>query len=445
MKKITPEANDPEASLFNRISFIFLFLFFILFPLHAYVSQFFPYYREAFAAAFAGFFFLNLFRPRKLTNISKFIAVIVALWVLYIVINYFIDPGVLIYDTDITKASDFLNVVSPRDYVLRNLMLYLPMFFLLISRGISKGELEPLLTIIVIESPISIYLLFSESNLHSLNEVISWFMFGAGRTTYNNMPPFISLVFISGIYLFVSRIPKLINIFILIAVVIEGIYIVISTSRQSVLFCVFALIIYLLLSKKLHRWLILIVPLFLLGIILINWLDPVYKDVLYNRYLTPEIMETSRWEIMSIGLQKLRYLDEWLFGRGLSSVVYSGPHNNYLRFIQRIGIIGMLLTYVPFYIAFTRSISVARSYFIDKVKNMDIKMLWYLMMALLFTIWHSFFSYPHEESLSAPLVWFGLALWIIFEPIWIEKKITFEDKKTRVSPLVHHFWKSYYR
>lgn len=57
---------------------------------------------------------------------------------------------------------------------------------------------------------------------------------------------------------------------------------------------------------------------------------------------------------MSKGLDLLSP-EDYIFGAGLTSVIVRGPHNDYIRWIQRIGIPGMVLSFLPFVIAFSKN------------------------------------------------------------------------------------------
>jgi O-antigen ligase len=134
----------------------------------------------------------------------------------------------------------------------------------------------------------------------------------------------------------------------------------------------------------------------------------VFPETLINRYFSSEISESARYEIMVNGIRELTSVSDWIWGKGLSSVIYSGPHNNYIRFVQRIGLIGMLLTFWPFFYVF-KKITSKIIHFRNK-KWFDSNMAIFSLLCLFFTLFHSFFAYPHEDAYNAPYVWLGLAI-----------------------------------
>ena len=81
-------------------------------------------------------------------------------------------------------------------------------------------------------------------------------------------------------------------------------------------------------------------------------LDVEINENLISKYQSGT--ETSRGQILLNGLNLLR-LHEFFTGAGLTSVLNSGPHNDYLRWTQRVGLIFMIISFLPFFIGLTRS------------------------------------------------------------------------------------------
>lgn len=131
-------------------------------------------------------------------------------------------------------------------------------------------------------------------------------------------------------------------------------------------------------------------------------------DKFLNRYTTTKTLvkdsSDGRIQIGINGLKKLS-LFEWWMGAGLTSVIVSGPHNDYIRWTQRIGIPMMFFGFFPFFIAFIKSIRLARSYRVDNTLFV------FLTLVIGFTLFHSLFGYPREDANQAVAAYLGLALW----------------------------------
>ena len=229
---------------------------------------------------------------------------------------------------------------------------------------------------------------------------------GKSGLPYNTYIPYLSFVFISGIYLlliyksFFSKIVLL-----LVNSFIFGV-ILFSTSRQTVLFCFIACLGFLIIQRSKIKLIISLC--FVLGI---TYYLITFSDVLFTLYFSPKAVESERFSIMNDGLQKLNGYSDWLFGKGFTSVVFSGPHNNYIRVLQRIGIFGVVLTFAPFIYAFISLAIRMIKYWNNKI--FDRNLAWFLTMAIFFTLFHSFFGYPHADAFCTPFVWLGLSLYMI--------------------------------
>ena len=342
------------------------------------------------------------------------------MWSFYVLAAYTVDPEISIYNEDITRASVQLSRFSPGAYVLRNLFLYFPLLLIIYLRGLDKREFIFLLSIVVFCAPfsiISLYRYYGMENFSSALYILE--LYGKSGLPYNTYIPYLSFVFISGIYLlfiykgfFYKIVLLLVNIFIF------GV-IVFSTSRQTVLFCIIAGAGYLIIQRSKVKLIISLCFALGLTMYIIS-----FSDVLHTLYLSPKALDSERFMIMKDGLQRLNSYSDWLFGKGLTSVIFSGPHNNYIRVVQRIGIIGMGLTFAPFIYAFISLARRMKKYW--TFKNFDRNLSWFLLMAVFFTLFHSFFGYPHSDAFNTPFVWLGLSLYLILNKNLISFKLVEE-------------------
>jgi O-antigen ligase len=106
---------------------------------------------------------------------------------------------------------------------------------------------------------------------------------------------------------------------------------------------------------------------------------------------------------MKNGLQMLS-TQQYVFGAGLSSVIVAGPHNDYIRWTQRIGVLGMLLSFAPFVLAL--------KYNLKAIMKHNKSIYFLTSSGLFFTLYHSFFEYPRDDAYQSLYVFLGLALWL---------------------------------
>jgi len=132
----------------------------------------------------------------------------------------------------------------------------------------------------------------------------------------------------------------------------------------------------------------------------------------YHRFVSLEGFMSSRSTRIEMALNGLSILHphEWLFGAGLTSVLVSGPHNDYIRWLQRVGLPLMIFGFMPFFITFRESFLLVRSR-LTPFNRQDNSLLIFLTLSGGFTLFHSFFGYPREEANQAVAVYMGLALW----------------------------------
>ena len=409
--------NTNGLTNFNKVAFITICFLFALLPFHYYISGridsvwTFPFYRELFAVVFCFIIFVNN-AHNNLKILSwriPYSILFVLMWYFYILAAYIVDPGISIYGEDITRASLQLSKFSPGAYVLRNSFLYFPLLILIYLRGLNKREFKFLLSIVVFCAPLSIISLYRYYGMENLTSVlIQLELSGKSGLPYNTYIPYLSFVFISGIYLFLISKGFFSKIVLLLVNSFVFGVIIFSTSRQTVLFCILGGSGFSLSQKS---KLSLIISIFILFGIAYYFLS--FSDALGSLYLTPAAFETTRFEIMKNGLQKLDAPGDWFFGKGLTSVIFSGPHNNYIRVIQRIGIFGMLLTFFPFIYAFLNINMKIIKYW--NLKIFDRNLALFITMGIFFTLYHSFFGYPHSDAFNNPFVWLGLSIYLVMK------------------------------
>jgi O-antigen ligase len=117
------------------------------------------------------------------------------------------------------------------------------------------------------------------------------------------------------------------------------------------------------------------------------------------------VFRSDRLDVLVEGIRLLNPV-QFLSGAGLTSVIVSGPHNDYVRWTQRVGLFAMFLGFAPFVIAFWRSFRKMR-------EPHEGTPTWaFLNAGVAFTLFHSLFGYPREDAFQAPYAFLGLALWL---------------------------------
>ena len=184
-----------------------------------------------------------------------------------------------------------------------------------------------------------------------------------GGIAYNTYVPYLTFPVLCGIYLLFAPGSRVLKGVVLACVLITMIFVLFSTSRQSVLFMVLALAVFLYFSPSrkagAKRW-IMTGTMGLVGLFLFQSLtrDVQLADVFLKRYgLLGGFFsqEASHRPALALDGLKLLELWQWLIGSGLTSVVNSGPHNDYVRWTQRVDFILMAVGFLPFFRAFRAS------------------------------------------------------------------------------------------
>ena len=385
-----------------------LILLLTFIPIHFIVIEYFAYYREVITFIFIimtikkyNIKTLNVALTREIFWFILSIVVIIALSL--------IDSGKYLYQQyDIADITQSVQVINPTIYVLRNAILYAPMVFYFYIRGLSKSEMYLLCYLTSIMSIVSINMYLDMQLGTSLFNVTRLLSIGGQNLHYNTYVPYLTFPFICALYIIKktsNQVSIAINFFIASSILF---FIVISSSRQSVLFVLIIIMSFVFFNKGLGRLnylaviLILITVLYYLsGLIMDEYL---VSSRLYNKYSGfTQFFESSRYIKIIDGLKMLSPT-QLFFGAGVGSVIFSGPHNDYIRWVQRIGIVGAILSFLPYMSAFTRTLIFKK----NNVANIEIFL---TFSVILYTLFHSFFSYPRDDAFQSPYCFLGLIIY----------------------------------
>lgn len=407
-RDVSSNAIERRPSVEDRIGFLILCILFTLVPVHFVVQDYLTYYREFIAAVFFCLFLVKAAKCRLSSPLFVRKALFFfSLFLMLLLIAAVFDPGVNLYQLDILIASKHLSAVNPTVYVLRNAFLYVPMVYYFALRGLSRREINIIAGVIAFMAPLSVlsFLAFKDKVIFDIVEL------GGANLEYNSYVPYLTFPFTAAIYLILTVKSKAIKSITLVVGVFLLFFILVSSSRQSFLFCVIALLSFVFLCEKnINRIICFSIGALVFAVVIFQGYEMMQDSIpssLISKYESiSAFAETARIEIMRDGLSMLNFY-EFFWGAGLSSVITAGPHNDFIRWTQKVGAPIMIIGFMPFFLLLKDSIQTFRKKSFDKIHL-------FIALSLFFTIYHSLFAYPREIVYQAPFVYFGLAMCLGF-------------------------------
>jgi O-antigen ligase len=388
----------------------------ILNAFHYKTTYIYPFYREFFAAFYTYAVIWRLLTLRHYSlnanlTIDRSIfflllfPVMLALW-------SFIDPREPLYGAyNLEEVSARVNEQQLTLYVLRNAVLYLPMVVYFHMRGLSRREIRLIALVAALIAPLSMLVYLETIVIANQSLTLSALsQIGEMGVSYNSYTPYLTFSVLCSLYLIFSVRNNFVRTTLIFCMSFIVLFCLFSTSRQSVLFVVVSFFAFARFGGegrfRKEKWLILVMlAASSIGLFLYLTANQTLPDRFLERFGSIEgLVATPRWELALHGLSLLDPI-EWLTGAGLTSVVTSGPHNDYIRWLQRVGVPLMAVGFAPFLIAFWRSFQLHKRHSSDSL-------LIFLTVALCYTLFHSFFGYPREDAQQALVVYLGFALWL---------------------------------
>ena len=116
-----------------------------------------------------------------------------------------------------------------------------------------------------------------------------------------------------------------------------------------------------------------------------------------------------------------------LLGSNSLLYLYSGPHNDYLRHLQRTGLIGTIASFFPIIYLFYFFLLKSYRKFIF---NENSSLVYIFLVGIGTVLYYSLFVYPREDVYASGIFWFSLI--IIYGYLNNQKKIN-EKKNTNNS------------
>ncbi|MDC0309006.1 hypothetical protein OAL38_01040 [bacterium] len=397
-----------------------LFIVFSLFAANSFhynIQSPYLYYRELFGILFIALIIWHCLL--KSTNVGGLSWPIFYLLLFPVMLIFWsvLDTGISLYaGGDAAMSSEHLQGASQMKlvvYVLRNALLYLPLVVYLYLRGLNTQEIRLVALIAIVVAPFSISSYLQSGELGKMEMTLGKVAQLGGRgIAYNSYVPYLTFHILCGVYLLFSPVGRLIKAVVLGCVIYTILFVVFSTSRQSTLFIAITLFVFFLAvnrKSQMNKYITIgLVSLVLMAAFLYYTKNTDLDYKLIERFgsLQGFISDATsqRVALATHGLGILSPI-EWFMGAGLTSVITSGPHNDYIRWTQRIGIPMMILGFLPFFMTFVRSFRLIR------LRHFDNSLHTFLCLAIGFTLFHSVFGYPREEANQAITVYMGIAIW----------------------------------
>jgi len=398
----------------NTVGLYLVLLLIALIPFHQEISKLFVYYREILSLLFIVLLVMHgssdIFQS-MLNRRVFFEILLLVLFPLIIIVTALVDPMVSLYGSDLsdsimTRDAD----VNPKLYVFRNAVIYLPMVFYIAVRGLSPSDINKIAGVSALFAPLSVvtYMLgLGESSLVShFEQLIS----GYTKVEYNSYVPYLTFSVLSIIYLLELNYKKyklLIKMSLMSLLVFVFAFIFYSTSRQAMLLAIIYIAVFMAKNISVSRlknavyYLIFFITIYYSY----EWITLNYGE---NNSLTSKLLDESMHQTrIRIWVHGLSMLDasEFFTGAGLTSVLVSGPHNDYVRWVQKVGLIFAFISFYPYFSAMFKSYIDVISYKKDRVNL-------YILCASLFIIYHSMFGYPREDAYQAIWCFLGISMWL---------------------------------
>lgn len=386
---------------------LLVYAFVLIHPFHYLVQAPLPYYREAFAIAFAVLYVHQLAsstRPSMhLLPSLAMVAYIVALGLVWIAVD-----SRELYNVEADSVIDIAALSSPEIYVLRNALLYLPMCAL---ASILRWEEKTIRLLCCLASTLSVasvlgYLLY-KGVIFSPGEIVGVIRYGASGLSYNSYVPYLTFAYICALYWYATERSAPLRLSSVAICLLLALYSSASGSRQCTIYIALTTAIWTFIGPKNRRTRpAILLSLFALGFLLVLTLvDPntLQNERFASRFLSIEsFLDTTRSSKAIEGLAILQP-GEFLHGAGLGSVLFAGPHNDYVRWIQRAGIFSMILGFCPYFWALFKMLQKCTG-------TQRTPEALFLLTASLFIPYHSCFGYPRDDAFQAPYALLALGI-----------------------------------
>lgn len=392
----------------DKIGRYALYIFLALVPFHQNVMSAFIYYKEAFA-----FIFFVLAIQRFNTKYMRIELCLFLLFPVLLMACALLDPKVQLYqEGEISYSS--IEGIAPSLLILRNAILYVPMVAYISMLGMTKGDVRNIATTCIAIAPISLFVMIYIKNDISLANIgVS----GGYTLPYLNYVPYLTFAALSGMYLLCSQTPLLLKVLSALAILLIVMFTIITTGRQNIIYLSICAAAFLCFNRNTNFMIqvsvfgCFVIITLICGYIYLNNFEVSEKFMLRFSSLaqffdasenTSNTTAASRYNLMFNGFLILNP-EQYLWGAGLTSSNGPGPHCDYIRWIQRVGLIVAAIGFLPFFMC-------AKQAYRNLVFRRTDPILIYIFLAIIFTIFYSVFGFVREDPYESLFGFLGVAM-----------------------------------
>lgn len=301
----------------------------------------------------------------------------------------------------------------PLMHQLRSATLYVPLVAYLSMRGLSRHDIRSLAVTMILSVPASLLAYVGLSESVNLSNIAS---FGGGELGYLDYIPMLVFFGLSSGYLFRSG-PGVMRLICstLSACIVVWISIV-SSGRQNVLFVAVAGLVFVMTVSRHFRTRAAVCLMLLLAATTASsiWYVSAFgaSAKLIDRYgsfegfadtnASDDLGNNSRYALFLDGLMTLEPWD-LAFGVGPEACEGPGPHCDYVRQIQRRGLVAAVVAYAAFALALTRTLARRQGLTLSPEDA------WIALM-LAFPLFYAMFGFPQEDACKAFASFLGLGI-----------------------------------
>lgn len=327
-----------------------------------------------------------------------------------VTISLAVPTALRLYDNvgDLTP----FQVEWPRLSQFRSATLYLPLVAYLAMRGVSREELRSLAVTMTLAVPTSIVVYLYAEDSVGIDNLTT---LGGGEFRYLDFIPMVVFFGLASAYLVISGGSASSTLLATISIVIVLLMSGLTSGRQNVAFTALAGTVLFATARRNDRFRIGLYALLLM--IAVSVLSTLYvirygaSEKLATRYgsiggfadLTNSVVpdDGSRYSLLIDGVNKLQ-MSHLALGAGAEACEGPGPHCDYVRQVQRRGVLAPFLAYSPFVLAIRHTIK-------GQWRRPSSEQRWLLLM-LAFPLYYAVFGFPLEDACKANVSFLGLGL-----------------------------------
>jgi hypothetical protein len=377
---------------------------------------------------------------------------------------YLIFFLILIYNATENIDPDFLRIRETKNffinkniiliYVIRNFIIFIPVVFYFYLRGMTNQVIYNFLKIFLLVGFLShvtkIFLFYLNNDLNLCIPLIFSRSYGENNT-YGLILPYL---FTISYFLFLKEQKNILRVYYFFIFFYFFVFIILSAGKAIILYAFLSFIFFsFIYFKKFKIKNIFFFVSFIFSLIFFSYFSakllysnycalqpaPKFISKFYSGKSLPIELELQIFNdifLKSIDERKDMYneffsdpylLKNLFLGSNSLLYLYSGPHNDYLRHLQRTGLIGTIASFFPILYLFYFFLLKSYRKFIF---NENSSLVYIFLVGIGTVLYYSLFVYPREDVYASGIFWFSLI--IIYAYLNNQKKI-YEKKNTNNS------------